>query len=162
MRGFPLLQSILVVLAVLVAGVPVYRLTRPARAQAAAVSTVAAQPTVHVSGVTPVDVEAVFAPAPADFQIKTLDQTVLAGIGPKTRFTARWAGSVPPEGVDFVVQAHWPEGTGADAGLVSAAARIAIRLPDGRTVEKSFWAEADGTLTDVLTLPGATLSTGTP
>ena len=158
-RGFPLLQSFLVVLAVVLAGVPVYRLTRPA-------VTVAATPAIEaIPGATtpaaPLDVEAVFAPAPTDFQIKNLDQTVLAGHGPEVRFTTRWAGSVPPDGVDLVVQAHWPSLTGADTGAGPSAAKLTVRFPDGRTVEKSFWADANGTLTDVLTLPGATPTTTT-
>ena len=103
-----------------------------------------------------------FAPAPTDFQIKNLDQVVLAGRGPDARFTARWAGSVPPDGVDLVVRAHWPVSTGAATGAGPAAARLTVRFPDGRTVEKSFWADANGALTDVLTLPGTTPPSDTP
>ena len=109
MRGFPLLQTILVVLAVILAGGPVYRLTRPA--VEAEVPASLATPSITATpgtaiGAEPLDVEAVFAPAPTDFQIKNLDQTVLAGRGPKARFASRWAGSVPPDGVDLVVQAR--------------------------------------------------------
>ena len=35
-----------------------------------------------------------------------------------------------------------------------AAARLVVRFADGRQVEKSFWASADGTLTEVFTVPG--------
>ncbi len=165
MRGFPLLQFILVVLAVVLAGVPVYRLTRPASADAASVPVETPSAVVApgaTTQATPLDVEAVFAPAPTDFQLKNLDQTVLAGRGPQARFTARWAGSVPPDGADLVVQAHWPTATGTNAGPGPAAARFTIRFPDGRTVEKSFWADASGTLTDVLALPGTTPPSDTP
>ena len=110
----------------------------------------------------PLEVEAVFAPAPTDFQIKNLDQTVLAGHGPQARFTARWAGSVPPEGADLVVQVQWPGSTGADADTKPAAAKLTARFPDGHTVEKSFWADAHGALADVFTLPGTTPPVGTP
>ena len=158
MRGFPLLQSILVVLAVVLAGIPVYRLTRPAVADASA--SVAESSAMVTPGATttaaPLDVEAVFAPAPTDFQIKNLEQTVLAGRGPKLRFTARWAGTVPPDGADLVVQAHWPATTGADHEAGTGAAKLTVHFPDGRTVEKSFWADGNGALTDVLTLPGTT------
>ena len=159
------MQLVLVVFAVFLAGVPVYRLTRPAVTVGTSASM--ATPSADVAPdattrVAPLDVEAVFAPAPADFQIKNLDQTVLAGRGPKARFTARWAGSVPPDGVDLVVQAHWPVSAAADAGTGPAAAKITVRFPDGRQTEKSFWADAHGTLTDVLTLPGTTPPADTP
>ena len=105
----------------------------------------------------PLDVEAVCVPAPTDFQIKSLDQVVLAAHGPQARFTARWTAAVPPEGVDLVVQAHWAAQAGAQtdaAGL--SAARITVRFPDGRTVEKSFWATNE-MLADVFTVPGAAM-----
>ena len=63
---------------------------------------------------------------------------------------------MPPDGADLVVQAHWPVAAGADAGTTPAAAKLTVRFPDGRTAEKSFWADANGTLTDMLTLPGTT------
>ena len=165
MRGFPFLQTILVVLAVILAGVPVYRLTRPAVAVGAPASldtpSITAPPGA-TTGAEPLEVEAVFAPAPTDFQIKNLDQTVLAGRGPKARFTTRWAGSVPPDGADLVVQAHWPASTVADAGQGPAAAKLTVRFPDGQQVEKSFWADAHGTVTDVLALPGTTAPSDAP
>ena len=165
MRGFPLLQSVLVVLAVVLAGVPVYRLTRPAGANTGPASLAKASVVVIPAATPPaatLDVEAMFAPAPTEFEIKSLDQTVLAGRGPKARFSTRWVGSVPPEGADLVVEAHWPGSTGADAGPGPAAARFTVRLPDGRKVEKSFWADANGALADVLSLPGATPPPDTP
>ena len=149
----------------MLAGVPVYQLTRPAVAKVAPVSVtmppVETSPDV-VTQAAPLNVEAVFAPPPTDFQIKNLDQTVLAGRGPKGRFTARWAENVPPDGVDLVVLAHWPVSTGAGAGAEPAAAKFTVRFPDGRTVEKSFWADANGALTDVFTLPGTTPPSETP
>ena len=50
---------------------------------------------------------------------------------------------------DLVVQAHWP----APVSGTAAATRITVRFPDGRQVEKSFWAASDGTLAEVLTIP---------
>ncbi len=165
MRGFPFLQLVLVVLAVALAGVPVYRLTRPAVAvtPSESLATPAADATPGAATqAAPLDVEAVFAPAPTDFQIKNLGQTVLAGRGPGLRFTARWAGAVPPDGADLVVQAHWPASTGPGHEAGTGAAKFTVRFPDGRTVEKSFWADANGALTDVLTLPGTTPPSDTP
>ena len=166
MRGSPFFLAVCMVAAFLLAGVPVYRLTRPAAvADAAAPATGGTTPPESDRpGVkpTPLEVEAVFAPAPADFQIKNLGQTVLEGHGPQGRFTAHWAASVPPEGVDLVFQAYWltlASGGNAANGTSPvanpAAARLIVRFADGRQVEKSFWAGADGTLTEVFTVPGA-------
>ena len=163
MRGSPLFLAIFMVAAFLLAGVPVYRLTRPAGvADAAGPATVetTAQDSPGVKP-APLEVEAVFAPAPADFQIRNLDRTVLAGHGPQGRFSAHWTASVPPEGVDLVLQVHWPAsaagGSAADGtppAANPAAARLTVRFADGRQVEKSFWAAADGTLAEVFTVPG--------
>ena len=145
----------------LLTGVPVYRLTRPAAPAAmASANTVEDTPTDSAEGKpAPLEVEVVFAPAPADFQIKNLGQTVLAGRGPQARFTARWTTAVPPEGVDLIVQAHWsatPAGSGSAAVPATnpAAAQVSIRFPDGQRAEKSFWAGANGVLDDVFTVPG--------
>lgn len=129
-----------------VAGVPVWRLTRPA---AAAAMPALAEPAAAPSETLPLEVEADFAPAPARFEIKNLGQPVLAGSGPQARFTGRWAGAVPAEGVDLIFQAQWP------ASETPKAARLAVRFPDGRRVEKSFWAGAGGSLEEAFTLPGA-------
>ena len=137
------------VVAFVLAGVPVYRLTRPAAAQA----TVTAATPAATPASAPLDVEAVFAPPPTDFEIKNLGQTVLAGRGPQARFQTRWTTTVPPEGVDLVVEAHWPA-PAPDAPPTNAAARISVRFPDGRTVDKSVWANPDGTLKEVVTVAG--------
>ena len=150
----------------LLAGIPIYRLTRPAAAEAAA-SPGPAQTAGDSTGAkaAPVDVEAVFAPAPADFEIKNLDRTVLAGRGPQARFATRWNATVPPEGVDLVIQAHWPAPAAADApaaavpGANPAAVRITVRFAAGRQVERSFWAAADGALSEVFTVPGDPVAT---
>ncbi len=145
MRGSPLLQAIFVVVACLFAGVPVFRLTRPA---AAAVSSLAATPDPSAAKAAPLELEVDFAPPPADFSIKNLDRDVLAGRGPQAHFTAHWEGASPAEGVDLVVQAQW-------AAESPAAMRVVARFPDGRRVEKSFWSGANGTLAEVFTLPGS-------
>lgn len=125
------------------AGVPVWRLTRPAAAVAASVEEApASQPA------APLEVEADFAPAPAGFQVCHLDRPVLAGSGPLAHFAGRWAATLPPEGVDLVLTARWPPGT------ARAAARLIVRLSDGRRAEKSFWAGEDGSLTEVFGVPG--------
>ena len=169
MRGAPFLQAIILVAAFLLAGVPVYRLTRPAEpAVVASAGTVADLTADHPEAKpVPLEVEVVFAPAPVDFQIRNLDRTVLAGRGPQARFTTRWTTAMPAEGVDLVVQAHWPTtvtggnaaATGAVPGANPAAARVTVRFPDGRQAEKSFWSGANGTIDEVFTVPGAAAPT---
>ncbi len=150
MRGNPFLQTILIVAVFLLAGIPVYRLTRPAEA-AASIGSPTPTPVDDHSPANPasLEVEVVSAPAPTDFQITNLGQPVIAGRGPQARFAGRWNGTVPPEGVELVVRAHWPT-----AG--PGAMRVTIRFPGGRTVEKTFWADAGGALEDVFSVPGET------
>jgi hypothetical protein len=153
-RGYPLLQLLLIVVVFAAAGLPVWKLTRtPTEAERAAVSLAngAAAVTKDDASVT-LEVETVFAPAPEDFRLRWLDRTVLEGRGPQARFSARWTAPLPKEGLDFVLQARWP--ASADASAANAA-RVVVRLPDGRQVEKSFWSEGSGALTEVFTVPGA-------
>ena len=154
------------VAAFLLAGVPVYRLTRPAVAIVASTGTAVDTPTNNTEAKpAPLKLEVLFAPAATDFQLKNLDQTVLAGRGPQSRFTGTWTTSVPPEGVDLVVQAHWSAsmtGSSSTAAPVvnPAAAQVTVISPDGRKATKSFWAGANGTLDDVFTVPGAPAASG--
>ena len=159
------MQVILIAVVFALAGWPVWRLTRTDAADADA-GPGAATPAADVATAktAPLDVEAVFAPAPADFRVECLGQTVLEGRGPLARFTTRWTAAVPAEGVDLVVQAHWPAVVSGDerpAGASSpAAARVTVRFSDGRQVEKSFW--AGSSLTEVFTVPGAPAATPAP
>ena len=145
----------------LLAAVPVYRLTRPAQAVVISPATDHSPDTASAKPV-PLDVDIVFAPAPVDFQLKNLDQTILAGSGPQSRFAAQWKTTLPPEGVDLVIQARWPMPATGDAAAPSpAAARIKVQFPDGRTVEKSFWT-TDGSVTEAFTIPGTNPAVATP
>ncbi len=161
MRGTPYFQAIFMVAVFLLAGLPVYRLTRPAAPVAVTNANGGEDaPTDNAEAkLAPLEVEAVFAPAPTDFQIQNLDHAVLAGRGPQARFAGRWTTAVPSEGVDLVIHAHWSpstagSGNAADPAANPAAAQVIVRFPDGRKAEKSFWADANGTLDDVLTVPG--------
>ena len=87
MRGFPLLQLLLTLAVFAAAGWPVWRLTRPPVAQAAAA------PVAEESSSAPVAtavVEASFAPAPTEFKVSCLGQSVLTGQGPQAQFAAPW------------------------------------------------------------------------
>ncbi len=142
-RGYPLFQTILMALCFALAGYPVWRLTRPAPAVAAAPPPAVTQPGQAVT----LEIEADFAPAPADFEVRCLDAVVLeAHGGPETQFKKSWTANVPKEGVDLVFRAHWPA-----AGL--SAARLTVQSPDGTKVEKSFWTPAGAALEEVVTVP---------
>ena len=163
MRGSPFLQLVLITVVFALTGMPVWQLTHPV---AAATEVIIPAPlAVETGSAKPVsiDVEVIFAPAPMDFQIRCLDQTVLEGHGPQARFSIRWTTVMPAEGDDLVLQAHWPPvTTGETSAGAPCAARLTVRFADGRQVEKSFWAGPGGTLAEVLTVPGTTLATATP
>ena len=160
MRGFPLLQLLLVAAVFLAAGLPVWSLTRPAvdvaTAAPAASSTPDAAPASSAAAQKTLTIEATFAPAPADFQIQCQDQTVLEGHGPGRQFSTQWKTLLPKEGVDFVIRAHWPAEADGTAG--TAAARVVVHSPDGSQVEKSFWTAPGAALAEIITVPGAPLA----
>ena len=141
------------------AGVPVWRLTRPVTAAPAVLPDVAL-PSPSPAGTAPITltVDAIFSPAPANFQIKNLDQTVLDGHAPLTHFENRWTITLPPEGLDLIVQAHWTDGknpaSASESSPGPSATKITVHFPDGHQVEKSFWADTNGSLEEIFTLPG--------
>ena len=150
-RGFPLLQVIVVAVLFLAAGWPVWELTQPAPASARLVTDAsAAQPTAIAAPNVPLALEASFAPAPASFQVRCLDQTVFEGRGPASRFSTQWKATVPKEGIDLVLRASWP----AESGPGPTAARLVVQLPDGTKVDKSFWSAPGEALAQVVTVPG--------
>ena len=145
MRGYPIWQVIFVVLMFAAAGVPILRLTAPGLLPAVVAAPV---PTGADAAETTLEVSASFAPAPADFAVRYLgNAVVLSGQGPTADFTGQWKINVPPEGVDLTLQAHWPAGT---PGHV--AAHVAVRFPDGRATEKTFWGDAGQPMVEVVTV----------
>lgn len=137
-----------------IAGWPVWTLTRPAVELAAPDPSPA--PTAQTGDATatvPLAIEASFAPAPVDFQVRCLDQTVLEGHGPARQFSTRWQTTLPKEGIDLVVRANWAADTSAGAG--PTAARLTVQLADGTKIDKSFWTAPGQSLAEVITVPGA-------
>ena len=146
MRGRPFVQFLLVFLAFVMLGVPVWRLTRPTALTAADL------PPPPEALLRPAEVEltltASFAPAPEEFHLQSLGHDLLTGRGPQAEWTDTWKTSLPPEGADLSLQARWPT---TDA---PAAVRVVIRFPDDRPpMEKMFWA-SHGNLTELVTVPG--------
>ncbi len=141
MRGSPLLQLVLTLLAFAAAGLPVWRLTRPATAAAAAMST--ADESAPAKSVA-LNIAVTFAPAPADFAVRSLGQTLLAGH--EAQAAGAWIATIPKEGADLVLEAHWKDAPGP------AAAQLTVQFPDGRQAQKTFWAPKGDAVADVLTV----------
>lgn len=145
-RGYPLFQTIVMCVCFALAGYPVWRLTRPAPTPAPLPQV--AQPASTQPGPSTLEIEADFAPAPADFDLRCLDAVVIEGHGsPGTQFKKSWTANVPKEGVDLVFRAHWPQAAGPSA------ARLIVESPDGKKIEKSFWTPAGAALEEVVTVP---------
>jgi hypothetical protein len=153
-RGFPLLQMLVVAVVFALAGVPVWSLTRPAGVAVPALVAAPSATPVAATSLPPITVTAAFAPAPADFQVQCDGQTVLAGQAPGRQFSAPYRTPLPAEGADFVVRAHWPPpGDAAPAG--PAATRVIFRLPNGGQVDKTFWTAPGDSLAEIITVPGS-------
>jgi hypothetical protein len=138
MRGRPWFRALLVGLAFLLIGYPVWQLTgRPT------------SPVPPPEGTTPLTtigpIRLDFTSGPRWFSLRQGDLVLLEGGAPATTFHATWTGPFPPEGVDFLFQAEWP-----DAHPI-AAVRLQFTLPDGTIVEKTFWAQKK--LTEIVTVP---------
>jgi hypothetical protein len=144
-RGYPLFQTILMALCFALAGYPVWRLTRPEPAVAAVLPQAAsAQPAAST-----LEIEADFAPAPADFEVSCLGAVVLeAHGGSGAQFKKSWTAQIPKEGVDLIFRAHWPA-----AAADFSAARLIVQSPDGTKIEKSFWTAPGAALEEVVTVP---------
>ena len=154
MRGFPLFQVLIVAVLFAAAGLAVWKLTRPAADIATPASTPANVPE-PVNAATFLAIDASFAPAPTDFQVRCQDQTVLEGHGPGRQFSTRWKASVPKEGIDLVIRATWPHDAAA-AASGPAAARLIVGTPNGAKIDNTFWTEPGKSLAEIVTVPGST------
>ena len=141
MRGFPLLQVVMVAVLFALAGVPVWRLTHPRPiATAAKEPAVAANPSASQS----LTVSLHFDPAPAEFQLMSLGQPVLTGRGPAVDFSGPWDAPLTESGADIALQARWtnaPEDNHpAPAATAANQVRVTVRFPDGRQTESTYTA----------------------
>ena len=138
MKGSPLLRALLAFLAIAMAGVPLWRLTRAGTATAApppAVERVAAQ----------IPLRLTFSTAPRSFVIFHLGAVLWSGGTDGTDATKIVALPFPKEGVDLLLKVAWP----TDAG--DAAARIRLTDPDGNEHDKTIWGR--GEIAEVVTFP---------
>ncbi len=149
MRGYPLLQLLLVVCLFAAAGFPVWRLTRPAPVSASTPTPTPAASATSSVAETPLDVQVTFSTAPADFHLSYLGNTVLEGHGPQAEFSGTVRVALPPEGADLALEARFPAAT---AGTPPAAVRVRCQFPDGHATEQTLWGDTGKPLVDLVTV----------
>ncbi len=155
MRGRPWLRSLLVLFAFAALAVPVWRLTRSSPATATGTDIKQDQPrSVVAAPDNELIVHLDFSPPPRDFQLQHLDRTLLEGRGPQTSFSTPWRIALPIEGVYLALRATWPESGKLTA---SAAARLRVTFPDGRVVDKTYWAPTAAANPSTVQTPPAAL-----
>ena len=155
MRGYPLLQLLLVGCLFAAVGFPVWKVTHPAPASASA--TLEAVNPLVPSATPPVGnsvqkVSVTFSTAPADLRLSYLGKTVLEGHGPQLDFAADASVDLPKEGADFALEVHWPAPV-ADAAPAAghAAVRVVFTLGQ-RTVEQTLWSDAKSPMVELVTV----------
>jgi hypothetical protein len=125
MRGSPLLRAFLVLLALLALILPLRRLTSRQTAPAIAVSSpppdVASMQLVLISTSTPFH-----------FQISHLGQVIWQGDSTQPRLEKTLRFSFPPEGVDLVFKASWPE-------TKESALRVELTPADQPPIVRTLW-----------------------
>jgi hypothetical protein len=140
MHGSPLLRTITVILLLLVAAIPLWRMTH--EAAAASVIPVASAPETQ----TVVHLAVAFAQKPLRFEIRYLGKPIWQS-DLVTSLTAEKdiAMPYPKEGVDLEYHVVWP----AETPL--CAARLSVAPNDAEPVEKTLWGTGD--VDDVLSFP---------
>lgn len=140
MHGSPLLRTISVIILLLLAGIPLWRMTHEAAA-ASVIPEVAApeaQSTVHM--------EAGFSPKPLRFEVSYLGKIVWqSDLVTADSAQKDIAMPYPKEGVDLEYKVTWPPGAG------QCAARLSVAPGDAEPVVKTLW--GNGEVDDVLTFP---------
>ena len=149
MRGFPLIQVLAMAVLFALAGLPVWKLTRPPVAQEAPAKTSDAAAT---PGRQTFTVDLHFTPAPADFQLTYLGLPLLAGHGPAEDFSVPWIVQLPAEGADLALQVKWNAVPSAAGDGGHAAARLTVRFPDGRQTDQTLWGETASPMVEVVTV----------
>lgn len=140
MHGSPLLRTVVVILLLLAAGVPLWRMTH--ESAAASVIPLVAGPEAQ----SQVRLAVAFAQKPLRFEVSYLGKPVWQS-ELMTSLTAEKeiAMTYPKEGVDLEFKVAWPPGTPL------CAARLSVAANDSEPVEKTLWGR--GQVDDVLTFP---------
>lgn len=140
MHGSPALRTIAVILALLAAAIPLWRMTHESAAASVipAVVSPEAQSRVHLA--------VAFAQKPLRYEIDYLGKPIWQSEF-ATSLTADKdvAMAYPKEGVDLEYKVTWPPGTPL------CAARLSVAANDAEPVEKTLW--GTGQVDDVLSFP---------
>jgi len=144
MHGSPLLRTGAIILLLLAAGIPMWRMTH--ESAAASVNVAPASDASAPDRQTVVHLAVAFAQKPLRFEISHLGKAVWS-MDMVTGLTAEKDVSMayPKEGVDLEFKVVWPPGTAL------AAARLSVAADDAEPVAKSLWGA--GQVDDVLSFP---------
>jgi hypothetical protein len=135
MRGSPLVRAILIIAILLLALIPLWRLTHKPESAPFVEAAPAAKASVRV--------ELTFAHAPSDFQILHLGKIIWEGTSPGETAQKNLAMEFPKEGIDLEVKATWP------AATPLTAVRVSVTRGNDAAIEKTAWGK--GALDEVLT-----------
>jgi len=136
MRGSPLLRTVIVILILILASIPIWKLTHKAKA------VVAAPEAVHAAK-TGVRVDLSFVRSPLEFQLLHLGKVIWEEKSPPEMIGKNFEMEFPKEGVDLEIKAAWTSGTPV------AAVRVSITHGNGNPIQKSAW--GTGSVDEVLT-----------
>jgi hypothetical protein len=141
MRGSPLARALLAFLIIGLLGWPLWRLTRPVEAEAAAPASPAAVPEEKKA----IQLHLNFTTVPKGFLIRHLDNDVWKVDAPEADMEHEVSLVYPQEGVDLQIHIDWPD----DAPL--SAARVQLTDPAGDIHDKTVWGK--GAVDEVVTFP---------
>jgi len=140
MHGSPLLRTVTVILLLLVAAIPLWRMTH--EAAAASVIPVASAPEAQ----SVVHLAVAFAQKPLRFEISYLGKPVWqSDMVTSLTYEKDIPMQYPKEGVDLEYKVVWPPETPL------CAARLSVAPDDAEPVEKTLW--GTGQVDDVLSFP---------
>lgn len=130
MRGNPPVQIIGVLIAFLILGIPVWKLTGSEESSSApaAVSSEAAS--------TSVKINLTFSRPVRQFSLSYLGKTVMKSSSPGLEISREI--TLPEDGADLVLKVEW-----ADKNASAAAVRIVASAPNGKKMDKTFWSKQD-------------------
>lgn len=136
MHGSPLLRALAAFVAILFLGLPLWRLTHPH----AVAETVTAP--VGTEGAKAIHLQLAFTQVPEKFRILFLGKELWKEPKPSAEMERDFQVPYPKEGIDLVFEIEWP-------GDTLSAARVQLRTPDGRNLDKTIWGKgkAEETLT---------------
>jgi hypothetical protein len=87
-----------------------------------------------------------FSQVPAEFRLTHLGQSLLEKTPSQTSYALVWTVGIPPEGLDLLLVADWPD------TKAQKAVRVEITQNGLPCVDRTFWAEGD--LVELITVPG--------